>query len=57
MSPSDPHRPAARPAPRLLHLRGKTQLTPNLLRLSIGIEDIGDLLNDIEEALDVGGSR
>lgn len=32
--------------------RRRLGITPNLLRLSIGIEDIGDLLGDFEAALD-----
>ena len=32
--------------------RRRLGITPNLLRLSIGIEDIGDLLGDFERALD-----
>ena len=35
--------------------RRRLGITPNLLRLSIGIEDIGDLLGDIEGALEAGG--
>ncbi|THF68805.1 aminotransferase class I/II-fold pyridoxal phosphate-dependent enzyme [Deinococcus sp. Arct2-2] len=34
--------------------RRRLGITPNLLRLSIGIEDIGDLLGDLEYALDGG---
>lgn len=34
--------------------RRRLGITPNLLRLSIGIEDIGDLLGDIEGALEAG---
>ncbi|GBF05059.1 cystathionine gamma-synthase [Deinococcus aerius] len=34
--------------------RRRLGITPNLLRLSIGIEDIGDLLSDIEGALEAG---
>ncbi|WP_291428755.1 aminotransferase class I/II-fold pyridoxal phosphate-dependent enzyme [Deinococcus sp.] len=41
------HRPLPEPERRRLGI------TPNLLRLSIGIEDIGDLLGDFEAALDV----
>lgn len=40
------HRPLPEPERRRLGI------TPNLLRLSIGIEDIGDLLGDFERALD-----
>lgn len=32
--------------------RRRLGITPNLLRISVGIEDIGDLLNDFEGALD-----
>lgn len=39
MTTPTPETRPARPAPRLLHLRGKTQLTPNLLRLTLA----GDL--------------
>lgn len=34
--------------------RRRLGITPNLLRLSVGIEDIGDLLTEIEGALEVG---
>ena len=30
---------------------------PNLLRLSVGIEDVGDLVADLESALEATGSR
>lgn len=35
-----------------VEMRAKLGIKDNLLRLSVGVEDINDLLNDLQNALD-----
>ena len=37
--------------------REKIGITDSLIRLSVGIEDVNDLLQDLEQALNIKASR
>ena len=53
-SPRKPHTPPQPPTPRQLsdeQLR-EAGIAPDLIRLSVGIEDVDDLIDDIKQAME-----